>query len=585
MGDYLLVSRDAQNESARALAAELAFQAVEQGFSVTDLNPQVWLATRGPHPPGVLHVGGWALIGDVFDRRRPELPVIQRDDPWSYERKMVARLWGRYVGVQIGPDRQVCALLRDPSGALECVSWSQRGLTFACSSAQDWLLTSLRPDWRINVHRLAQAFHGALAGTGCLILDGPVALEPGTIQPLPSITAAHSIWRPADIATRSLGEVPSPEEAAGRLRDAVDEAVAGLAGLPGDLAAEVSGGLDSSIVAASLVRNRGDTVRLWLNTHGSTPESDERSFVVALAERLGFDPTCAPHATEPMTTAWLAVASTGFRPGLNALDRPHELDSARRVVAAGATAVITGRGGDSILFQNASPDIFTDLWRVRGWRAIRSPDMVELAAANEVSIWSLLRQARLATRAGHSAPARDHPLLAPLAERPAPHPWLSDLQSFGPGKVFHIAGVIDSVSLHSPTARSASVDVRNPLCAQPVVETCLALPTWLLALGGRERGLARYAFRSRLPSQIVDRRSKGDMTRLYGQMILNNLDVLREWLIGGRLADLGIIDRAAAERELIPEALIWRGRYGTIMAAAALEGWVRNWERRLGSAG
>ena len=126
-----------------------------------------------------------------------------------------------------------------------------------------------------------------------------------------------------------------------------------------------------------------------------------------------------------------------------------------------------------------------------------------------------------------------------------------------------------------------SIDVRNPLCSQPVIETCLALPASLLTVGGRERGLARRAFADRLPHDIIDRRSKGDMTKIYGRIILDGLDVLRPWLIEGRLAALGVIDRAATETELTREALIWRGGYSTIMIAAAFESWVRNWERRL----
>ncbi|MBA4001085.1 MAG: asparagine synthase, partial [Brevundimonas sp.] len=59
---------------------------------------------------------------------------------------------------------------------------------------------------------------------------------------------------------------------------------------------------------------------------------------------------------------------------------------------------------------------------------------------------------------------------------------------------------------------------------------------------------------------------------------------LRPWLIEGRLAALGLIDRAAAEIELQPEALVWRGHYAVILTVAAYEGWVRTWEARLGRA-
>jgi asparagine synthase (glutamine-hydrolysing) len=60
--------------------------------------------------------------------------------------------------------------------------------------------------------------------------------------------------------------------------------------------------------------------------------------------------------------------------------------------------------------------------------------------------------------------------------------------------------------------------------------------------------------------------------------------VLRPWLLEGRLAALGVIDRDAVERQLAHETLVWQGRYSTIMVAAAFEGWLRAWEARLGPA-
>src|SRR5690606_6081854 len=168
-------------------------------------------------------------------------------------------------------------------------------------------------------------------------------------------------------------------------------------------------------------------------------------------------------------------------------------------------------------------DIFIDLWRQRRWRAFASEDVLELAAANEASIWTLWREA-LRYRGGltHSL-RRAHPILTPRENDAGLHPWLEGLEAFGPSKCFQIAGVADSVSHHGPSALTRAVDVRHPLCAQPVIETCLALPAWVLTVGGRDRGLARRVFADRLPTEILERRSKGEMTRVYGQMIVENL--------------------------------------------------------------
>ena len=75
------------------------------------------------------------------------------------------------------------------------------------------------------------------------------------------------------------------------------------------------------------------------------------------------------------------------------------------------------------------------------------------------------------------------------------------------------------------------------------------------------------------------------MTAFYGRMIADGLDVLRPWLIEGRLASMGLVDRQGADALLNRESLAWRGGYVDIMVTAAIEGWVRAWEDRLQGGG
>lgn len=573
-----MVSRDAGSEAGRDLSAEIARLARLHGFEVSELNPVTWLAVSGPTPPRVSVIGNWTLIGDVFNRPAPILPATCQGDPWAYERKLVARVWGRFVGVQFGANHQPTALMRDPSGAVECVAWTHGALTIVSNSALHWLVERLRPRWRINVERLKHALRDPIPGIGPLLLDGPVALYPGTVQPLPLTSPPEAIWSPGQIARRSLQRWPSAEEATRSLRETIDRTVAQLADVSGPLAAEVSGGLDSSIVASSLARHDRQRVKLWINAFGAAEEADERRFAAALGDMLGFQPESVPHVTAPMDEEWLSVISNGYRPGLNALDRPHDLDWVRRLSTAEIKGLMTGRGGDTILLQRATGDVFSDLWRARGWRSLWSRDAQELAASNEVSMWTLARQARRRT---HPPLQISHPMLPSLPEAGPGHPWLEEWDMFGPAKAFQIAGIADSVSRHASSELTRVIDVRNPLCAQPVIEVCLALPAPLLTTGGRDRGLARRAFEHRIPKEIIDRRSKGDMTRIYGRMILANLDFFRPWLIEGRLAALGVIDATATDQTLTHEALLWRGKYSTIILAAAFEGWVRAWERHV----
>lgn len=576
MGDYLVVSSAVASDLSLALKED----ARVAGMAISNLAPNTWLAVSGPHAPKTLGVGEWLLIGDVFNRNSPILREVPHD-PLSYERKLIARFWGRYIGLRLSGSGEITAVLRDPSGARECVTWSQNGLTLVTSHSPDWLLRRLSPRWRIDFEVLAKSLRDPLMSSGALPLDGPVSVAPGTYQAFPLEASPEPLWSPAMFVSCPEDSGLDPETAATRLRNAVDEAVSGLARLPTALASEISGGLDSGIVASSLVHSLSGDVRLWLNAHGDTPESDERPFVAALADRLGISPVSVPLASAPVTEETLMRISRDWRPGINGLDVHHDLDWVRRVKDAGATAIMTGKGGDSIFVQGATTDVFTDLWRARGLRSLLHPDVLNLAAVNEISIWSMVKEARRHQRDGSRPPSRDDGLLHALQSEQPAHPWLAAADDIGPAKRLQIAGVIDNISRHAPSLQTEAIDVLNPLCAQPVVETCLSIPAPMMTFGGRDRGLARHAFRERLPDLIVKRRSKGNLTRIYGRIILESLDVLRPWLLDGRLAAKGILDRAGAETLLTRESLMWRGHYGEIMVAAAFEGWVKTWEARL----
>ena len=579
MGGYLIVQPLAARPEAGCLADEIRTLARASGLMDKDLTTDAWIATDGPHHPPVREIGGWRLVGDVIDRRRP---ILARgpDKPWDYERKMLARFWGRFIGVRFGADGRIDAILRDPSGALDCVAWRHDNLLLIASSPPSWLLDRLPPDWRISAHRLAAALRNPVLAVEALLFDGPVGVAQGTVQPLPLDRDPAILWSAADIVRRSHAERLALPVAERQLRCAVEEAVTGLAALGGSLASEVSGGLDSSLIAAALV-NADVDVRLWLNAYGATPESDERRWTTPLARRLGIDLVSTPHTTTPLSDDLLERANQGIRPGLAALDTAHDLDWANRLQAAGIKTLMTGKGGDSVLMQGAGADVFTDLWLRRGWRAALSREGRAVARATERSLWSLAADARRFRRDGGQAPVRDDGLLPPAPESPVATAWKQDTAAFGPAKAWQIAGMRDNINRHGPSRLTERIDVRHPLCAQPVVEACLAIPSHLLVLNGRDRGLARHAFRDSLPPEILDRRSKGDMSRIYGKIVLDHLPFLRPWLMEGRLAGLGVIDVEAADRILTRESLVWRGHYGSVLTAAAFEAWVRVWERRL----
>ena len=120
----------------------------------------------------------------------------------------------------------------------------------------------------------------------------------------------------------------------------------------------------------------------------------------------------------------------------------------------------------------------------------------------------------------------------------------------------------------------------HPLMAQPLVEWALRTPVPVLVPNGRERGLARDAFADRLPASVATRRGKGDYAAYFNQQAARNLPFLRDYLLDGRLAAQGVIDRPDLEGRLDEDVLRWQGGASEILALVSLEAWVRRWERR-----
>lgn len=574
MGGYLICSRRAHDVIGERLSATLRTKAEAHGFSITSLAPTAWIMTWGPRPPSIRRIGPWMLVGDVIARRSVLASHSHSGGADVYERQLLARFWGRFMGVRFDSAYDLYAVLRDPSGALDVVAWSAHNLDLVASDIPEPFVQPLASGWRISADRLAGALQDPLLLSADLMFEGPRAVLPGTMARWPS-GETITLWRPDEPLDKASSLTIG--DAAARLASAVDEAVTGLSSLVSCVAAEVSGGLDSSIIAAGLTRTR--QVDLWLNAWGPDPSADERPFVQALADRLEIDVRYVARRDGSLTQAQLEASPQGLRPSIAGMDVLLDQIFADLCREAGAEAIFTGKGGDSLFVQPADGAVFSDLWRRQGVRALASPVLPRLAALSERSIWTLAAHARRGVDPLEpSAPASERP--TPTANA-APHPWLRG-QTFGPGRARQLAGVVQGLSLHGPSLQTAAVDLFHPLLAQPVVETCLSLSTLQLTLGRRDRALARLAFADRLPTEIITRRSKGESTAFYGRMIADSLAVLRPWLLDGHLAALGLIDRDGMEHRLTRDSLIWRGGYSDILIAIAVEGWLRAWTSRLG---
>lgn len=524
----------------------------------------------GRWPPGAARTSWGLAIGEMFGEAAAQAsaPV----DGTARGRAIVGAAWGSYVALIEDARSRTWSVLRSPSGALDAVAWRKDRALLVASDLEPWMdqwaPAGLQVDWP-GLARLVAHPAGVSAG---LALQGLEGVAPGELW---SPQAGRAIlWSPA-LAARQ------PAMAADELREAlpgiVDRATGALAGDRPLI--ELSGGLDSAIVAASLCAVGKPPVAA-INYFARGFGGDERPFAREAAQRYGIELIEVEKPPPGFNLAALASVCVGVRPALNALDAEHDGDVARRCEALGVDSLVTGQGGDHVFFQAPTALIAADMLG-----AGLSPKVLAVLARRVgSSAWSVLAtalRARLARLGQKRAPGwLGEAGRAALGAGAPAHPWLEGLEDLPPAKALQAASLAAALSLHGTSRRGAAARLRHPLLSQPVQEALLPVAVGALTGGGHDRALARAAFADRLPSSILERVGKGRLTTYYGRGVAAGLPQLRPLLLEGRLASHGLVDRSVLDAMLTREHLAWRGDFGTILSLAAFELWARAWEAR-----
>lgn len=523
-------------------------QAEAEGWIAIEAGETSWVGVRGPNPPKAYSPrSGTLIIGDVFNRPDAESGSADGDTDLTFARWYSLNRWGRYVMLFRGPSGRLRRVFRDPSGALSAHGWSAGGVQVLCSSTPDWLLALARPDVDFDWDRISALVISPHDMGGRSLLTGIVSAGAGCLQDLDG--SSICVWSPGSIAGRpDWNKRIAGEE----LRQTLDAVVAALAGTR-PVSMELSGGLDSAIIAGA-VRALGRPVCFALNTRAQRPETDERQFARDVAGAVGAKLTCSLREEIAYSAEAFEATAGEPWPSQNGRDLSNDFTVIGACRSAGVETLMTGKGGDALFFQTHTPLAFADLWWRRPVRSAFSPHLPGVARWTRTSTWSLIRAAHASRR----LPSDDLP----------------------PGKRLQIAAITSGLAYHSYCRRSDVVDMIHPLMAQPLVEWALRTPVPLLVPDGAERGLARSVFVDRLPASVATRRGKGDYSAYFNQQAARNLPFLKSYLLDGRLASRGVIERALVEDHLNEDVLRWQGGAAELLALVSLEAWVRRWEAR-----
>ncbi|MBI1196736.1 MAG: hypothetical protein GC203_02615 [Phenylobacterium sp.] len=554
---------------------------------------RLWVSRDTPPDLRRLPQEGGLIVGAVHDMpdalADPGRAEGRDDQEAALGARAVAlsrRHWGAYVAI-LRAGRGEAAVYRDPGGGLDCLTWSLGdGLEVVASQISPLPLAVGPRHPFLNWDRIAAFLALPSACAALSLFDEVVVVDPGGFRPLQSGRSATTrlVWSPTRFVHDPIDDAPA---AARELVARVDACTHALVGAHERVLLELSGGLDSSILAGSVAATGlAGRVAEGVNFTFGRPESDETAYAQAVAERLGAPLTCLRHTPASLDEASLAELADAFHPAANSVDPAWDRDEIARLRATGARAVVSGQGGDAVFFQMPGAAIAADAVARDGWGALAAPVVADVARRARTSVWAVAREVWRLRRGGGTVPDARSALVASGVRDAAAdlaHSWVRQARVDGvsPGKQLHILAASIFHGNLGPRRRRREADVVYPLFAQPVLEHCLRIPAPILAGAAYDRAFARRAFADRIPDLVRRRRAKGLVTVYFARLIANSVGLLRPYLLDGVLCDAGVLDRAAVESALDPAQLIWTARPPDILWATAMEAWVRYWQTRV----
>lgn len=301
--------------------------------------------TPGLTPTKMAREGEWVL-GDVFQRGTSDRAHFKSGTATSASirpQELMRHYWGPYIAIlRDGP--AVLEIVRAPFGSLPCLYTHRDGLILIASdlvllALAGWMPSGL--DWGAIAHRLA--FQNIASTTTCL--SGLTDLRGGTcLRICDGTIAVTQAWTPWDHGGRHHW-ADDRDEAADTLRRALTAAVRASRGDAERVLLMLSGGLDSSILAATLASQGGAFECFNLCSHGGV--GDERRYARAVASHLG-----APILEAEWDVGLVDISRSdaaglpnpvarSFMQGTNAL-------LAQAIATSGADLSIDGGAGDNV---------------------------------------------------------------------------------------------------------------------------------------------------------------------------------------------------------------------------------------------
>lgn len=534
-------------------------------------------------------------------------------------RHVLERYWGTYIAIIYDESTRRHHVFRDPTGTMPCYHTTHRNIEVFFSAIED-AVECIPDPFSIDREYLARWLYRRNLANGSTGLDNVKPLPPAECLTIAESSRSRTrLWNPVTIASTPAFE--QPEEAASALRTTVQNTVHAWASCYEDITHRLSGGLDSSIVAACLAQAPSKPRLTYLNIaieSAGTRQSvympgvdkaisekvrailshgDERRFARLVAKR--WNGTLVERKRNPNLDMQRLI-QVPLKPGPLLYFTDVDMDEARLQMISdfGTQAFFSGQAGDSVFFATTQPMAAIDYAYIHGARPALWRHLLATATLSRESLWSVLGKS-----VAHGLLRRRYISLTHLIERPGlltqeltmRMPQLErdhrDRQyaatsSLPPGKQM-LAQAVGATPYFDCEGHSGYLaDHIDPLDAQPVWELMLRIPTYTVLKDGVSRGLARHAFRDVLPEEIRKRVAKGSGSPFYQNIVRYHRGLLREYLLDGELVKDRYLDRRKVDECLAADDPSMTIFAPTLLSYLSAEIWLRQWrEVRTAGAG
>jgi asparagine synthase (glutamine-hydrolysing) len=493
------------------------------------------------------------VLGKLFRRNadaRSSVPVQLAPDAAtriveSGGRELVKNYWGQYVAVLRQQRTGRVFILQCPNAGRPVYRASRGGVTVYFTEWAD--VKTLKPevDWEyVSAHLIAPVLR-----TERTAIQGVSELQRGHCdEHSANRLVTHAYWSVASFAGRQRYEL---EDCKGSLREAVKSSVDHWAACHDKVIHLLSGGLDSSIVLGCLARSPLRPEIACVTHFGRAGGgTDERLFARIAAQAAGCNHVELPLQDHIRLEAWDAVSLTP-RPGFY-LSVAQELEILALARELGATAIMSGSGGDAAFCEHADIEMAADYLHDHGLSPALIEMIVATALVTETSVWTVARATmKLARRnrsdsniVAASLPFRKLPSATAvrLARGTLPQSMGSGGRVLPAAKARHALMVSQPMMARSNIANLKDPEFVDPLTSDLVSESCMEIPVYVHCQNGRTRWLARDVFQDVVPDVLLKRTTKGNPEPYVDRVRDENAAEIEARLMDGELVRHGILE-------------------------------------------